>query len=143
VIQTAGAVVFAPAFASQGGEMSNLRNGRLALAVSLGVLLGGLSGLAVAQEQTAEMTPAEDAALDRFCDEPGTCTVVSGYADPAASEDAAMLATAAEMLADGGKPPSACPDARDAYGDAGADVDAFVGPCPAQVPAGDPAGEPK
>ena len=110
------------------------RTRRFGAALAALSVCAGLTGLALAHGQTAP-TGDEQAALDRFCDDPGPCTIISGAADPTSGDGEATLVTPPEELADSGKPPSACPDATQAYRELGVQPDAYVGGCPDDPPA--------
>jgi hypothetical protein len=71
----------------------------------------------------------EQAALEEFCGETRACTIVNGLADPRSS-DSVQVVRPGQALATDARPPSACPEAAQAYAAAGVTVDAFLGPCP-------------
>ena len=112
--------------------MSRRTTSRVGLALALGAC-AAVASLAVAQEPSTSSSP-EQAALDRFCANQHPCVVVNGAADPSDSGSVPHLSTLGEALAASGKPPSACPQARNGYAAASLDVDAFVGPCPQAPP---------
>lgn len=112
----------------------------LAAAALVAVLVPG--GWAIAQsaggdDDLTELQSSLDAvtrlqervAIMKFCDGSVQCTVVNGYADPTASESGART-TLGALLAESGKPASACGEAESIYRSAGLQVDAFAGPCP-------------
>jgi hypothetical protein len=116
--------------------MSNRRFGRIALALGVGAIFGGLASFAGAQGEDAATEPAP---IHPLCADQHPCVIVNGAADPAATGDEAHLVTPEELLDDAAKPPSACPAADAAYEDIGVEPDAFVGRCPRQLPPADSA----
>ena len=115
--------------------MSHTKAKRLGAGLGTLVLCAGLASLALAQDPPGR-APAEQAALDRFCGEPSPCTIINGAADPDSPGSEAALVTPGAVLAQSGKPPSACPAADAAYREIGIKPDAFVGPCPKGPPGG-------
>jgi hypothetical protein len=110
--------------------MRHTKAKRLGAASGAVALCAGLASIALAQGPPQPAPSAEQAALERFCDDPTPCTIINGGADPDATGDDATLVTPGDALADTGKPPSACPAADAAYTDVGLEPDAFIGGCP-------------